>query len=266
MSKEKSKTVSADYRPTIQSLGRGLQLLDYVVLAGKPVELGELAELIGVERSSAHRLMATLVAYGYIVQDSQKKYLAGPAIMELASKVSGREQIHDIAGPYLNDLAETTGEAAHMAVLGREGVVLTNCVASNHTLAVNSRVGDTEPIYCTALGKALACEMTDNELRQLFDGVKFQKHTSGTITSLGRFKKECLQVSTDWLAKDDQEFREGIRCLASPVRNFCGKVVAAIGISGPKSRLGDKEFKKAGEIIRDTGIELSKRLGYVFEE
>ena len=266
MSRQKAKTVSADYRPTIQSLGRGLKLLDYVVLAGKPVELGELAELIGVERSSAHRLMATLIVSGFVVQDSQKKYLAGPAILELASKVGSREQVHDIAGPYLNELAEKTGETAHLGVLGREQVVLTNCVASNHTLAVTSRVGASEPLYCTALGKAIACEMTDSELKQLFGGIKFKKHTPGTIGSLSGFKKECVQVKETWLAKDDQEFREGIRCLASPVKNFSGKIAAAIGISGPKSRLGDKQFKKAGEIVRDTGIELSKRLGYVFEE
>lgn len=266
MIKEKSKTVSADYRPTIQSLGRGLKLLDYVVSAGKPVELGELAWLLKVERSSAHRLMATLIASGFIVQDSQKKYLSGPAILELASKIGGREQVHDIANPYLNELAEKTGETAHLGVLGRGQVVLTNSVASNHTLAVTSRVGSSEPLYCTALGKALICEMDSNELKKVFDAIKFQRYTNSTITSLTKLQRECLQVNKDFLAKDDEEFREGIRCLASPVKNFSGKIIAAVGISGPKSRLGDKEFAKCGELVRKTAVDLSKRLGFVFEE
>jgi len=264
--RHKSENVSANYRPTIQSLGRGLQLLDHVVLAGKPVPLGQLAELLGIERSSVHRLMATLIAYGYIVQDTSKCYVPGPAIMELASKVSSREQIHDIAGPYLNDLAERTGEAAHMAVLGRDGVVLTNCVASNHTLAVTSRVGQAEPLHCTALGKALVCEMTDKQLKVLLGKSKLKKYTNSTITSLTKLKEECLQVSKDWLAKDDEEFREGIRCLAAPVKNFSDTIVAAVGISGPTARLGNKQFAEMGKLVRDTGIELSKRLGIVFEE
>jgi len=253
-------------RPTIQSLGRGLKLLEYVACASKPVELGELAELIGIEKSSVHRLMATLIAGGFTIKDPQKRYLAGPAIMELASKISSREQIHDIAGPYLKDLAERTGEAAHMAVLGREGVILTNCVASNHTLAVNSRIGDSEPIYCTALGKTLVCEMADKQLKALLGKSKPKKYTPKTITTTAGFIAECHAVRSDRLARDDEEFRVGIRCLASPVRNFSGRVVAAVGISGPKSRLGDKQFKKAGEIVRDAGIGLSKKLGYVFKE
>ena len=62
--------------------------------------------------------MATLIAYGYIVQDSQSRYVPGPAIMEFASKIGNRMQVHQIAGPFLNDLAEKTGETAHLAVLG----------------------------------------------------------------------------------------------------------------------------------------------------
>jgi len=265
MGREKSKTVSADYRPTIQSLGRGLKLLNYVVSAGKPVELGELAMLLGIERSSAHRLMATLIVSGFIIQDSQKKYLAGPAILELATKVGSREQVHDIVGPYLDEITEKTGESSHLAVMGREQVVITSCVASKHILAVTGRVGASEPLYCTALGKAIACEMTDDELTQLFSNIKFEKFTPKTITTLTGFKKECLHVKEKWLAKDDEEFIPGIRCLASPVKNFSGKVVAAVGISGPASRLNNKEYEKAGKHIRETAIDLSKRLGYTFD-
>ena len=73
-------------------------------------------------------------------------------------------------------------------------------------------------------------------------------------------------MKTEWLAKDDEEFREGIRCLATPVKNFSGSVVAAVGISGPKDRLDNKRFKEMGNLVRDKGIALSKKLGYVFGE
>ncbi len=74
-----------------------------------------------------------------------------------------------------------------------------------------------------------------------------------------------MHVKAEWLAKDDEEYIAGIRCLASPVKNFSGKVVAAVGISGPSSRLNNKEFEKAGQYIREIAIDLSKRLGYIFD-
>lgn len=265
MAKSKSKSKNTNYRPTIQSLGRGLKLLDYVVSANKEVELGELAEFLGIEKSSAHRLMATLIAYGYILQDSQKRYVPGPAIMELASKLSNRLGVHDIAGSYLNELAENTGETAHLAVLGRDGIILTNSVASNHTLAVTSRVGESEPLHCTALGKAIICEMGEEAIKAAI-GNKLKKYTDNTIGSVTAFMKEIRQVSLDRLAKDDEEFRAGVKCLAAPVRNFGGDVVAAIGISGPKDRLNDVQFEEMGKLVRKTGINLSKRLGFVFEK
>jgi len=254
-----------NYRPTIQSLGRGLTLLDHVISAGKPVSLGELAALLEIQRSSTHRLMATLVAYGYIHQDTGKRYIPGPAIMELASKVGSREQVHEIAGPYLNALAEKTGETTHMAVLGRDGAILTNCVTSNHTLAVTSRVGQAEPLYCTALGKALVCETAEKEIKLLLGKGRLKKYTPKTITTTAGFIAECHAVSSDRLAKDDEEFRGGIRCLAAPVKDFRGNVVAAIGISGPTSRLTNTQYEAMGNLVREIGIALSKKLGYVFE-
>lgn len=229
------------------------------------MELGELTKLLGIERSSTHRLMATLIVSGFIIQDLHKKYLAGPAILELASKVGSRDQIHDIVGPYLNEIAEKTGETTHVGVMGRGQVVITNCVASKHTLAVTGRVGASEPLYCTALGKAISCEFTDDELAKLFSNLKFEKYTANTINTFARFKEECLHVKEKWLAKDDEEFIPGIRCLASPVKNFSGKIVAAVGISGPSSRLNNREFEKAGKYIRELSIDLSKRLGYTFD-
>lgn len=237
-------------------------MLDYVVSAEKPVSLGELSGLLKIERSSTHRLMATLIKYGYVVQDDDKMYLPGPAIMELASKISHRVQVHDIAKPYLNDLASQTGEACHLGVLGRGQVVLTDCVSSNHALAVTSRVGQNEPIYCTALGKALVCEHEQEQLEEVLGNQKFKKYSSNTLTSFTKFEAQCKQISECLVAKDDEEFRVGIRCLASPIKDFTGKIVAAIGISGPKERLDDGIFEKYAAYVKQAGIELSQKLGF----
>ncbi len=250
-------------RSTIQSLSRGLTLLEYVVSSDEPVSLGDLAELLGIERSSAHRLMATLLDYGYVIQDSQKRYLPGPAITELACKTAGRVELYDIAGPFLSDLAEQTGETAHLGVYGRGRVILTHCISSRHTLAVTSRVGSSEPLHCTALGKALICDYEREKLKDVLGKQRLKKYTPKTITSLVRLEKECQRICEVGLAVDDEEFRIGIRCLAAPVRDVSRNVVAAIGISGPKDRLDDDTFRQMRELVRTFGIKMSKRLGYI---
>lgn len=250
-------------RSTVQSLDRGLLLLDYVVSSDRPVALGKLADLLGVEKSSAHRLMATLIRHGYAMQDAQKGYIPGPAIMEQASKLGNRGDVHESAGPFLTQLANTTGETAHLGVLGRNQVVLTNCVASNHAVAVTSRVGEAEPLYCSALGKALICEYDQQRVKTLLGKGRLKKYTSKTIGSVSALIKECRRVRTELLAKDDEELRKGVRCLAAPVKDFSGAVVAAIGISGPSDRLVDARFEQMGEHVKRIGINLSQKLGFV---
>ena len=250
-------------RPTVQSLDRGLLLLDCVISAEGSVALGELANLVGVEKSSAHRLMATLMCHGYAMQDAQKGYIPGPAIMEQASKLGNRGGVHELAGPFLSELAKMTGETAHLGILGRDQVVLTNCVASNHALAVTSRVGEAEPLYCTALGKALICDYDEQKLKALLGKGRLKKYTKKSTGSISSFINELVQIRTELLAKDDEEFREGVRCLAAPVKNFYGAIVAAIGISGPSERLTKARFAQMGEHVKRIGINLSQKLGFV---
>ena len=250
-------------RPTIQSLDRGLKLLKYIISAEKAVELGELAEFTGIERSSTHRLLATLIADRFVVKDAEKRYLPGTAILELASKIYAKEQIHEMAAIYLNELIEKTGETAHFAVLEGDRVIITNFAASSHVLAVTGRIGESEPIYCTALGKALVCEKGKNRIEQLFKDKKIIKHTKNTISSVDSFIKECALVKAEMIAKDNEEYIVGIRCLAAPVKAYSGDVTAAIGISGPVSRLNDRKFRESSEIVKNVGIKFSKRLGYI---
>jgi DNA-binding IclR family transcriptional regulator len=250
----------------IQSLERGLILLDYVAGAQEPVPLTELAKLLSIEKSSAHRLLATLLVHGYVLQNSKKRYITGPGVMRLASRSKNRLAVHEIAGPYLNRLAAKTGETAHLGVLGRDGVVLTNCVSSNHALAVTSHVGEVEPLHCSALGKALICDFELEELRAIIGDDKLRKYTINTLASIRSLHKQCKQVRNKKIAVDDQEFRAGVKCFAAPIRDSFGKIVAAIGISGPISRLSEKTTRKVSNLVKNTGIEVSKQLGFTFEE
>lgn len=250
-------------RFTIQSLDRGLLLLGQVVNSDKPLKLKELADFLEIEKSSVHRLMATLKTHGLVAQDARKAYLPGPAIMELASKMRNRLNIHDLAGGCLAELAQRTGETAHLAILADGQSVLTNSVSSNHALAVNSRVGQSEPLHCTALGKALLCGYDREKIKALFRGRRLKRFTSKTITSVNTFINECSQVHKTLIARDDQEYRCGVRCVATPVLDLTGDVVGAIGISGPADRLDKNLYEKSARIVKSAGVELSEKLGFM---
>jgi len=258
-------TDSKASRPTIQSLDRGLQLLAQVVNSAEPLGLSELAEFLGLEKSSIHRLMATLITRGFVVQDSHKCYLPGLGIMELAAKVRRRHRLHELADVYVNELAQQTGETAHLAILRHDKVVFTNNVSSDHPLSVNIRVGQAEPLHCTALGKALLCNLENDQIKTMLGRGRLEKFTDNTIGTVSGFLKQCEQVRASLIAQDDEEYRLGIRCLATPVFDFSGKVVATIGISGPTSRLTDQVLSVSSEVVKTSGQKLSEALGYFVE-
>jgi IclR family acetate operon transcriptional repressor len=246
----------------VQSLSRGLHLLEHVVHSDHPVPLTEAAELIGVDKSSAHRLLATLIGHGYLLQDHRRHYIPGPAILEIAAKSGRRQQLHSLAGPCLAELARSTGETAHLAILSRNRALLTGSVTSTHTLAVTSRVGDTDPLHCSALGKALICDLPSERLLDLLGRPPFEQFTPHTHTFLPQVLTDCRIVHNQGVAMDDEEYREGVRCLAAPVRDFSGAVVAAVGISGPADRLCSDEIDRASLAVRHAARELSGQLGY----
>lgn len=247
----------------IQSLDRGLQILEFIAEHDEPVRLGQIAELLGVEKSSAQRLAATLADRGYVARATESDgYLLGDRVFHLAARLAERRQLQECARQYLTRLARGTSETAHLAVRNERWAVLVDDELGSHVVGVTSRSGASEPLHCTALGKALLAGMTDADLRQLFGKRRLKRYTERTITNPSAFVEHCQEVSARLLATDDEEFRPGVRCLASPVFDFSHRVVAAIGISGPAERLLDELMIDLGERVKDCAAGLSRELGH----
>ena len=140
----------------IQSLARGLKILDILGRAQEGVSITELAETLGVDKGSASRLVATLVNYGYAEKDEQtRRFHLGPQVVPLSRSVLARLTMRDVAKPFLRQLMERTGECAHLAVPAQGRVLYVDQVESPATLRVNAQVGTLNPLHCTALGKVL---------------------------------------------------------------------------------------------------------------
>ncbi|MCG2660711.1 MAG: IclR family transcriptional regulator [Kiritimatiellae bacterium] len=250
-------------KPKVQSLDRGLRLLEFIANQDHSARLNDLADLLGIEKSSACRLVVTLMERGYVRKDSRTNgYVLHEKVFELAGKLAVHRQLKEHASKYLERLARQTDETAHLAVLGSGRVVFIDHCFGSQPLGVTSQSGCVEPLHCTALGKALMAGWSVSQLRQIFGPGPLRRYTSKTITRLAELAQVCQTVRRDCLAFDHEERHAGIRCVAAPVFDFSGRIVAALGISGPTERLPDVVLKKHGRRAQSCALALSQEMGY----
>jgi len=256
-----SEQVKPYRRGTIQSVDRALMLLERVWEFGRPARLEEIASGTQLDRSTVHRLLRTLVVRGYVHQDMlSKMYEPGPKVHHLAGESEQGLLLMREARPRLRQLAEQTGETSHLAVPAGDTVLLVDHAPSKHALGVTNMSGAVEPLGCTALGKALIWDWSESAIHAIV-GKDLIRHTQFSITDPGKLVDNLAESKARGYALDMEERRMGIRCIAAPIYERGERCIAAIGISGPKERLSEKELPTAGAQVRDMAREISAALG-----
>jgi IclR family acetate operon transcriptional repressor len=249
----------------IQSLDRGLRILLAVGESKQPVSLGWLTALLGVDRSSVHRLARTLCHRGLLRQTPEKTYVLGSTVCWLAAQLRQHGSLVEIARPQLIALAEQTGETAHLAVRDGRHVLFIDHRLTAHTLGVAIQSGRVEPVHCTALGKALVMDMDAAQLAKELGAGPFDEGTSRALRTPDALANGIRQASRDGVTFDDQEYQKGVRCLAAPIRELGGAIVAAIGISAPANRLIPQRVVEATRLVKSTAQRVSRELGHMEE-
>jgi IclR family transcriptional regulator, KDG regulon repressor len=241
----------------IQSLARGLKILDLLSRSQDGVSITELAETLGVDKGSASRLVSTLAHYGYAEKDGgTRRFHLGSQVVSLSRSVLTRLPLREAAKPYLRQLMEQTGECAHLAVPAQGKVMYIDQVESPATLRVNAQVGTMNPLHCTALGKVLLA----------FGDLDFPNNldtfTRRTITDPETLRLHLKDVRRQGYAVDDEEFDLDVRCIAVPVFDFRGKVIGSMGISGPATRVTTERLPELAAIVIEIGKSLSERMTF----
>jgi DNA-binding IclR family transcriptional regulator len=222
----------------IQSLARGLGLLELVGARGGAGALTDLCRAANLNRSTAHHLLQTLAAHGFVVQDeATRAYRVGPKVYRLAAAAWSEAELARLALPFLRELVRATGETANLAVRrGREALLL-ETVDGEGTLRVVDRVGAARPIHACAVGKVLLAFAPEDERNPVVDALELEHLTPRTVTDRGRLRRELGRIRAAGYALDDEEMARGVRCIAAPVYALPGQAVAAVGIAGPAARL-----------------------------
>lgn len=243
---------------TAQTVLRALALLEAV--AEGVHDLEGLSARVGLSRSTAHRLLTTLVRAGYLRHSPREGYHLGPKLIELGFRAHARLHLPSLARLYLEQLSEATRETVHLGVLDGTQVVYIDKVPGKRELQMASYIGARVPAQCTALGKALVSTLPREEwLRAFVPGLRWIEHT---IAETDRFLEEIERVAQQGYALGLEENERGIRCVAAPVRDGTGRGVAAISISSAVIYMTDERIQELVPLVQATARQISRELGW----
>jgi DNA-binding IclR family transcriptional regulator len=247
----------------IQSLERATALLEAVTDAPDGIGLADLSTRVGLHTSTAFHLVKTLVSLGFLTQEpGSKRYRIGSRLFALAAGARNDTTLLTLGIPVLERLSERTGEASHLAVRSRQDIIIIARIAAQGMLQMSERAGLIRPAHATAIGKILLAALPQEEREQVLQGLAMPRLTERTITDPDDFRAELMQAAKTGMARDDREFDPEISCLAMPVRDFSGRVVAAIGISGPVWRMTPEAVEVNSGVLAEAAAAFSGTLGF----
>jgi len=250
-----------------QSLERGLAILGCFTPKRPVLGIADIADDLGMSRSTTHRYVITLVALGYLEQGASRKYRLGLRVTDLGMSALNSTGLREHAHPYLEELRQRTSYTANIGVLDGADVVFVDRVRSfrrgQSSAELELRTGSRLPAYCTAMGKLLLADLPDPEQRELLASIKLAKHGPNTIASKRALRDELESIRESGLAVNDQELAPELYAIAAPVRNEAREVVAAVNLAAHSSMISLDELVDAlSPHLVSTADRISARLGY----
>jgi IclR family transcriptional regulator, KDG regulon repressor len=262
MAKKATGKIEPRRRERLSSVTTAMRLLKAFSEDEVGIGISALAKRLGIAKSTAHRLAVTLVTEGMLEQDRDSgKYQLGVALFRLGALVRRRMEVSNEARPYLYSLRETINESVHLAILDETEIMYVYHLESTQALRARSDLGVRKPAHSTAEGQAILAFQPP----EVIDGViarGLMAQNSKTVISPDRFLKTLAAVRQRGCAVDEEESEVGMVCVAAPIRDDSGAVVAAVGIAGPVTRLSRKAVAGVIPHVIATADQVSARLGY----
>ena len=201
--------------------------------------------------------------YHLVEQDAYTgKYKLGLTALHLAHAVLQQLDFRKEAKPSMERLADLTSETVNLSVLDGDEVVYIEKAEGSASLRMLSRIGHRAPVHCTGAGKVLLSEMALDEVRAILRRTGLPRFTPNTIVTFDQYLRELEFVRANGYALDKEECEEGASCVAAPIRDHTGKIVAALSISGPTVRFGQDRLPTLVNYVVDIADDISTKLGF----
>jgi IclR family acetate operon transcriptional repressor len=260
MSKPGLDATSSSAAGSAKALVKGLALVELVADNERPLRLVDLVEASGLPRPTALRLLEVLCRAEILRLDAAGSYGLGPRVAAWGQSFLDRLDLRSQAVDLMEDLVEISGETCFLGVLDRGQVLYVGAVNSPQPVRPAARPGSRNPLHCTGIGKALLSGLDDGQVFDLL-AVPLERRTENTVTDPVVLSEQLDVIRQRGYAIDEIENEEGVRCVAAPIRDHTGAVVAGLSVSAPAYRFStDDVHRLAPDVLRVTA-ELSRRLG-----
>lgn len=244
-------TPKADGPYQLQSLDRAVSVLEVLSESEASLSLAEICQRMGLHKSTAHRSLMVLERSALIERTSDNRYRLGLKLYELGNRAVRQSDLRTRVHPFFRKLASEVGETVHLSILQNASVLYLDKVEPDHRVRMASRIGISNPVYCTSMGKAMLAFQPPETVEQMLATIRFERYTYKTVRSREMLLQSLERVRRRGYAIDDEEIEVGVRCIGAPIFDEKHRPIAAASVSGPSSRITAQNVPDlAGQLLR----------------
>jgi DNA-binding IclR family transcriptional regulator len=240
-----------------QTLMRGLDVLE--ALSGGVLMLPDLADRLGLTKSTTHRLASALVDRNYLAFTPGSGYRLGPKLLELGFLAQSQADLVQVARPHIEALAEASEDTVHLGILEGERALYLDKISGRRRINISSRVGDRQPLSSTGLGKALLIDHRAEYWKTCFAA---DQAAGAPPADAALWLDRMAGYAVAGCAFDLEENEDQIRCVAAPIRDVGRRIVGAISVSSAAQYMDDARMQRLSEDVRATAAAISRDLGW----
>jgi DNA-binding IclR family transcriptional regulator len=243
-------------------ISKVFKILEAIQGSPSGLTLKPICDVTGVHKSTAHRFLKHLEHDGYLIRTDTGAYLIGPKFSQLSVRANHRATLQAVARPILWELWKSTRETVNLATLDQGMVLYIEVIESPHEFRLASRVGSRRSLHATALGKALASFLPEEQREKVLSAIQFQPVTANTIMNLVQFREELDIVRKQGYAVDEEETTLGARCVGAPILGAGQEVIAAVSVSGPITRISPNQVPLLAGAVMSAARAISAAMGF----
>jgi DNA-binding IclR family transcriptional regulator len=256
-----------DENPTgtykVQALNRAFAVLDLLGESDTPLGLAQVALSLQLHKSTAHRFLMVLEQHRMVERTANGKFRLGLRLFDLGNRAIEQYDLRDRSQPHLRRLVAETEETAHLCILEGAHVIYIDKIEPTRSVRMITRIGASNPVHCTSVGKAMLAFLPEDRLSDLLARTRFERFTHRTIVTPEALRAEIEKTRRRGYAVDDEEFEEGLRCIAVPVLDAQRLPVAAVSVSGPSFRVTAQKLPSIANHLLQCVRGISADMGFV---
>ncbi|MGG1661180.1 IclR family transcriptional regulator [Brevibacillus sp. NRS-1366] len=252
---------STEKQYNVAMVDRAMKILDYMLKSESTAGISQLAKYLDLPKANVFRIISTLEKWGMVERDPlfENEYRLGKALIVYGQKAKKDINLLSVAKPVLKEIAQDIGETANIGVLHENQIVILHSEQGEASILV-SILPPTCSLHNSSLGKVFLANMPDSDIKGYFTQTTFERQTANTITSYDEFSKQKDQIITDGYSLEKEEWEYGLSCIAVPIKDSTGHLLAALSVSGPSSRMELKNYDTIIARLKQGADEIINRL------